>query len=341
MKCRILLTKLSADELKIGYSRKGLKQLTSNPKFNPMLNFNKQQFESEMPNKQKGMSISGYQPKLQLTIQNNQFDIIDEKGEYILKPSPAQFPFLAENEHATMQIMKALKFNVPENGLVYFKQEDEPKEFAFVIKRYDRINGKFIHQEQLDGAMNVAEKYGKIKEDNKQYISYEKVIDFILSNVSSSDLTVKKDLFLRVIYAYLFGNNDLHLRNFSLVLAENKLISVSPVYDFVSMSPYPEFNSAVLALPLLEKEEGGKQLASGFETKYGIYLGQDFLELGQNIGLSEKLTKQILTSLPQQSEKIQAIYQHSFMPKEHIQKVLYCYQQRLKYLQIFNEPALS
>lgn len=342
MRCPILLKPLLKTELKIGYSRKGLAYLTGNSKFNPELNFKRDEFEFSCPKKQKGMSISGFQPKLQLTIQNGQFDIIGSQGDYILKPSPVDFPYLAENEQATMWVMKSLNFNVPECGLVYFKQEQENREYAFVIKRYDRQSGGAIHQEQLDGAMNIAEKYGKIKDDGEQYISYERVIKFILAKVSEKNLNLIQDLFLRVVYAYLLGNNDLHLRNFSLIINQDAKISLSPIYDFVSVAPYKEiFNSAVLALPLLEKEEGGNELATGFETQYGTYLGQDFIELGKNIGLSEKLSEKLLIDLFKQKEQVIEIYQNSFMPKIHQEKVLNCYQQRLNYLQIFNEPTIS
>ena len=342
MRCPILLKSLSRPEEKIGYSKKGLKALTGSSNFNPMLNFNRQEFEISRPKKQKGMSISGYQPKLQLIIHNAQFDIIDASGDYILKPSPDNFPFLAENEHATMQVMKALKFDVPENGLVYFNTDNPAeKNFAFVIKRYDRAENLQIHQEQLDGAMGITEKYGKIKDDGEQYVSYERVVKFILNNVTQANLALQKTLFLRVVYAYLLGNNDLHLRNFSLMIARNGNISLAPVYDFVSVKPYAEvFNDSLLALPLLEKEEGGNQLADGFETQYGCYLGMDFIEFGKNIGLSEKFCQKLLVDLPKASDKIHEIYQNSFMPLEHQQQVLQCYQHRLGYLQIFNEPKL-
>ena len=342
MRCPILLKALSKTEERIGYSKKGLKLLTGSPSFNPMLNFDRQAFEISRPKKQKGMSISGYQPKLQLIIQNDQFDVIDSSGDYILKPSPDNFPFLAENEHATMQVMKALKFDVPENGLVYFKTDNPvEKNFAFVIKRYDRAENLQIHQEQLDGAMGIPEKYGKIKDDGEQYVSYERVVNFILDNVTQVNLALQKTLFLRVVYAYLLGNNDLHLRNFSLMIARDGNISLAPVYDFVSVKPYADvFNDSLLALPLLEKEEGGNQLAYGFETQYGCYLGIDFIEFGKNIGLSEKLCQNLLISLRKQQEKVIEIYQNSFMPTEHITQVVECYQQRLAYLQLFNEPKL-
>lgn len=71
-----------------------------------------------------------------------------------------------------------------------------------MIKRFDRANGKSIHQEQLDGAMNIREKYGKIGNDDEQYVSYERVVKFILAH-TEDNLVQRQELFRRVVYAYL------------------------------------------------------------------------------------------------------------------------------------------
>lgn len=116
-----------------------------------------------------------------------------------------------------MRIMKELGFDVPENGLVSFAGEQNHKEFAFVIKRFDRDEQQTeIHQEQLDGAMNIRDKYGKIGADNEQYVSYEQIAKFILQH-TENHLAQQREIFRRIIYAYLLGNNDLHLRNFSFI----------------------------------------------------------------------------------------------------------------------------
>ena len=85
--CHILLSPLLANE--IDYSKKGLKYLTGTTKFKPMLNFNRQDFIHKYPVTQKGMSISGYQPKLQVILQNNQFEIIEHRGDFILNRTVA------------------------------------------------------------------------------------------------------------------------------------------------------------------------------------------------------------------------------------------------------------
>ena len=340
--CRITLQKLTEKEQQKGYSAEGIKLLTGSRTFNPMLDISRDEF-AMLPKKQQGMSISGYQPKFQLIFENGQFNSIGQQGTFILKPSPADYPYLAENEHSTMQVMRALGFNTPANGLLAFKKtnEEETVEYAYVIKRFDRDDfGNPIHQEQLDGAMNIAEKYGKIGSDDEQYISYERIVKFILKHIENN-LIVKQDLFRRVVYAYLLGNNDLHLRNFSLIYTKTGKASLTPIYDFVSVAPYKELFNHILALPLLEKEEGGKELAHGFNTKYGEYIGQDFIEFGEAIGLSRKLLiEKMFPQFVKEQEIVKEIYQRSFVPTEHQEVILKSYIRRLGLLQVVDEVSI-
>ena len=289
------------------------------------------------------MSISGYQPKFQLTFENGQFNSVGQQGTFILKPSPADYPYLAENEHATIQVMRALGFNVLANGLIAFKKENEEEtaEYAYLIKRFDRDDfGNPIHQEQLDGAMSIAEKYGKIGNDDEQYISYERIVKFILKHIENN-LIIKQDLFRRIVYAYLLGNNDLHLRNFSLIYTKRGKAYLAPIYDFVLVAPYKEVFNHILALPLLEKEEGGKELAHGFNTKYGEYIGQDFIEFGEAIGLSRKLLiEKMLPKFIKEQKIVKEIYQRSFVAPEHQEIILRSYMRRLGLLQIIDEEII-
>lgn len=345
--CRITMTPLSQpNEVEAGYSLKGLKTLTGSSKTNPQLDFTRAQFTQEMPKKQKGMSISGYQPKLQMVLEQAEFAVIDAQGSYILKPSPEDFPHLAENEHATMHLMARLGFEVPPIGLLRFKPEqagDQP-EFAFVIKRFDRDakTGEPLHQEQLDAAMDIGEKFGKTLDDGKQYISYERIARFLIQHVNDN-LKFKIDLFRRIVYAYLLGNNDMHLRNFGLIHPAAGQPRLAPVYDFVSVAPYPAyFTSCYLALPLLMREEGEQALAPGFETAYGEYLGMDFKLLGLSMGMSEKLLeKLLLVDLSKEKPIVEQVYQGSFMPQEAIQTTLQCYHQRLSRMQILAAEPLQ
>lgn len=344
-RCHILLTPLvQAKEQESGYSTKGLKHLTGSGKVNPQLSFTRNEFIHELPKAQRGMSISGYQPKLQMVVQDGEFAVVEHQGEYILKPSPAEFPHLAENEHATMTLMTRLGFDVPPHGLVSFarEQDDSENELAFVVRRFDRDiqTGAAIHQEQLDAAMNVGEKYGKTGSDGKQYVSYQQLAEFLTQHVNNN-LAFKIDLFRRIAYAYLLGNNDMHLRNFGLIHPRMGEPTLSPVYDFVSVAPYPAiFSSGFMALPLLVCEEGDRELAPGFKTAYGEYLGMDFKVLGLSMGLTDKLIVKLLNDLQKESRVVEAVYRDSFMPAQAIDATLRCYHQRLDRLLRLDEAEI-
>ncbi len=341
--CRILLTPLAEKDRDAGYSAHGLKHLSGSTKMNPQLPFTRSQFVQELPAVQKGMSISGYQPKLQMVLEDNVFQVVDHQGEYILKPSPAEFPGLAENEHATMTLMSRLGFAVPAHGLVRFAEENagDAPEYAFAIRRFDRDEtGSPLHQEQLDGAMGIYEKYGKTGDDGKQYVSYEQIARFLTQNVNDN-LAFKIDIFRRILYAYLLGNNDMHLRNFGLIHPRGALPYLSPVYDFVSVTPYPDaFASGYLALPLLACEEGEADLAPGFKTRYGEYLGGDFLLFGESLGLAKKLILRLFNQIEKDSALVESTYMNAFMSSESVKAVLACFRQRLNRLHIINEPPL-
>ena len=333
--CLITLKPLTDDELLGGYSRAGLRQLTGSTKVSMTLPFSRMAFFTDQPLQQQGMSISGYQPKLSLCIREGQFTVTDTDGYYLLKPSPEQYPYLAENEHATMTVMQRLGFDVPACGLVAFQctPERPVKEYAFLIQRYDRnLKTKArIQQEQLDGAMKIDDKYGV--QNGEQTVSYALIGRFISQVVPG--VRSKITYFRQVIYAYLLGNNDLHLRNFSLLRPETAPDELAPVYDYVTTAPYPStFHSAYLALPLLDDEVKG-ELAPGFDSIYGQYIGLDFMLFGQSIGLNEKLIQKIISGINQDAEIVRETYQTSHMPPEHIESVLKCFNQRLNLINVF------
>jgi serine/threonine-protein kinase HipA len=324
-KCLITLKPLkTASELESGYTSVGLKYLTGSTSIKTTLPFTRSEFITVQPGLQKGMSISGYQPKLSLCIKDNQFETVQSNATYILKPSPEQFPKLAENEHAIMLVMKKLGFDVPPFGLVAFAKENEKDEieYAFIIKRYDRITADLkIHQEQLDGAMNAKDKYGKDKETDLQTISYEQVCKFLVKEIDSG-LKFKQDLFLRIVLAYLIGNDDMHLRNFGILMPETAPDTLAPVYDFVSTIPYME---GFLALPLLALEESKTEIAPGFNTKFGCYTGYDYLLLADAIGLSNKMAGKLLDDVVlKKSDIVIDIIQESYMADDQKAKVISC-----------------
>lgn len=129
-----------------------------------------------------------------MRLEDNILNVSQKKWHYILKPSPEAYPYLAENEHATMKVMASVGLPIPPFALISFKlEEGKENELVFIIKRYDRAeNDLKIHQEQLDGGMGIEDKYGNI--DGVQTISYERVAKFLIKNIDKS-LAFKKHVF--------------------------------------------------------------------------------------------------------------------------------------------------
>lgn len=304
------------------------------------LTFTRREFISDKPAAQKGMSISGAQPKLSLKIsEDRELFVTSDNGEYILKPSPEVYPKLAENEHAIMLCMKKLGFQVPPFGLIPFAEAgDDEIELAFIIKRYDRDNGVKIHQEQLDGAMGIEDKYGN--NNGIQSVSYERAAKFLLSATGGS-LADKYDIFNRIICTYLVGNNDMHLRNLSIVTLEDGTKKIAPVYDFVSVVPYSSSFTEQLALPLLEKEESHHVVADGLNSPVGEYTGYDFLELADGIGLSRQLAKKQIRKITNNLGSLFDIINISYMLDK--DKIMVCdYMAKAsKHLNIFDLTHLE
>jgi serine/threonine-protein kinase HipA len=335
--CRVTLKPLEdKKEYQPDFSLQGIKYLAGSADVQLQLPFTRREFVTVQPKKQRGMSISGYQPKLSLRIVNNKFTVVNTFGTDILKPSPEEYPNLAENEHAIMSVMKKLNFDVPPFGLVPFKQAQESNkvEYAFIIKRFDRNEEEQskVHQEQLDGAMGINEKYGKI--NGVQTISYERVCLFLIENIDSN-LQFKRELFKRVMYSYLLGNNDLHLRNFGILMPSEERNSLAPIYDFVSTAPYLDtFSDSYLALPLLKVEENENELSPGFNTQYGQYIGYDFIEFAQRLGLNGKLAVKVITEAVKNKAIVIDTIDSSFMTEIHKKEVIRCFNQRLSCLQV-------
>lgn len=295
----------------MGYSDTGVRALFGSLKVSPKVTFDRQALET-YPTKYKGkMSISGYQPKMSAKVVQDALVLIKEKGSYIIKPSPAEFPHLAENEHAVMTLARLCKFATSPFGLIQL----DNGELAFIIKRYDRIGESKRHQEQLDSAMGIDDKFGRI--NGERTVSYAQAGIFIAKHLKA--VQQYADFYKRVIFSYVVGNNDHHLRNFSLLFKpETGLPLLSPVYDLISVAPYDEvFRSDYLALPLLltEEHESQSDIEVGFDRKYGQYDRLDFIRFGQEIGLKRPAAIKLLDTLLKDIEKALPYLKRSFVPE--------------------------
>lgn len=197
------------------------------------------------------ISIQGIQPKLsvRLSVKKSVFEIVDRGGYYILKPQHGVYPELPENEGLTMHLADLAGMDVPLNGLVYSRDGS----LTYFIRRFDRA-GK--------GAKIATEDFAQLSgkdRDTKYNFSMEKV-GVLLEQHCTFPAVEKAKLFRRSLFSFLIGNEDMHLKNFSLI-RRNGIIELSPMYDYLSTTialqaigkPLEEIEE--IALPLRGKKQ--------------------------------------------------------------------------------------
>jgi len=247
-------------------------------------------FNELAPEYTEGNSVSGAQKKLFMSLDDGVLIPVKKNGQYIVKPAPKEFAHLPENEHCIMQLAKAVGFNVAANALVPF----ESGELAYVTKRFDmHKNGQRFFIEDAASLCLVAP-----VNKGSDALSYEQTLNTLFS-VSGQNRGVSLNGFLQVLFAYIVGNNDLHLKNLSLFREPNShshiMTNFTPLYDVLSVAPYPSYFSEDLTLCLLQSEVDAK-FSAAYDL-YGYYTEHDFIVFGQQIGLSLNATKSSIKKL--------------------------------------------
>lgn len=240
--CPITYHILSSDEVR--YSKQGLKLLSSKIQGLEDLKLSAEQQRKEALSRANKMSIQGVQSKLsaRLNIKYGRFEICDVGGNYILKPQNEYYPELPENEDLSMRLAKLVQIEVPLHGLLYSIDGS----LTYFIKRFDRYgkNKKIALEDfaQLSGH----------NRDTKYRYSMEKIID-IINKFCTFPIIDKKKLFVRVIFNYLIGNEDMHLKNYSLI-TRNNITELAPAYDFLNSTIVIPNSKEEIALSLNGKK---------------------------------------------------------------------------------------
>lgn len=226
------------------YSEKGLSLLSRNLKLLKNFPLTQEEQLREAAIRADKMSIQGVQPKLsvKLNVKNESFEVVNQGGEFILKPQNNFYAELPENESLTMKLAEAVGIEVPLNGMVYSADE----KLTYFIKRFDRY-GKNMKLSVEDFAQ-----LSGMSRDTKYDYSMEKIVSLI-ETFCTFPAIEKVKLFRLTIFNFLIGNEDMHLKNFSLITRENK-VELSPSYDLVNTTIALTNAQEELALPLAGKK---------------------------------------------------------------------------------------
>jgi len=204
-------------------------------------------------------SLAGVQLKLSaIGNPNRQLSIPASSvgGRWIVKlPSPA-YPGLPENEFSMMKFARAVGIDVPEIGLVPLEeipgipaQWKQLKGNAYYIRRFDRgPQGRRIHIEDFNQI------YGQFPEAKYKNYSYTNMAADLWRLTDEAQFV---EFIRRLVFSVGIGNNDMHLKNWSLIYPDGRTPRLAPAYDFVSTVRYIADDNLALSIT---KEKAADQV---------------------------------------------------------------------------------
>lgn len=239
-------------------------------------------------------TLTGVQAKLSLHLDRHEgskrLTIVGLWGDFIFKPQTQSYKTLPENEDLTMHLAEIAKIKVVPHTLIRLQDGT----LGYLTKRIDRTSeGDKIPMEDMCQLTERQTEY-------KYKSSYEQIAKVIAkhSYVPLLDLT---DFYEQVFFNWLVGNNDMHLKNYSLYAPKGKWV-LTPAYDLLNVSMVNPKDTEELALTLNAKKKRIKK--------------SDFVRAMETSGISPKVFDNILAKYRKLLPKFNEIIDLSFLEKE-------------------------
>lgn len=243
---------------------------------------------------ERSVSVPGVQPKLSMSLLGS--DATDKRltivgalgGNYIFKPPSLEYKEMPANEHLTMKLAKLFAIDVVPNSLIKLASG----EISYITKRIDRAeDGSKIHMIDMFQITEAFDKYrGSMERIGKAINLY-----------ADNTLLDKLRLFELTIFSYLTGNNDMHLKNFSM-LKTSYGWALSPAYDLLNVAIINTDDTEELALTIAGRK---KRI-----TK------QNFIDFGLGMELTEKQILSIFKRFTKLFPKAEKLLSTSFLSEE-------------------------
>lgn len=247
-------------------------------------------------------TVTGVQEKLSIDIEHDRqgnaqrLTIVGVFGRFILKPQTALFTALPEIEDLTMHLAEIAHISTVPHALIRFADG----ELNYITRRIDRTT---------EGAKLAMEDMCQLAErqtEQKYQGSYELVASLI-SHFSSMPRLDIVNYWEQVVFSWIVGNADMHLKNFSLLSTDPGIYRLSPTYDQVSTAIVMPEDTEELAMSL-----------QGFKKKLMRF---DFIYAMESSGISEKVANRLLTHFQQFKDQWFECIDSSFVTDE--QKTLF------------------
>lgn len=242
---------------------------------------------------ERSVAVPGVQAKLSMSLVKETKKESDTRltvvgalgGQYIFKPPSDHFPEMPQNEHLTMRIAEAYGIQTVPSSLIRLASG----ELSYITKRIDRTElGDKIHMIDM---FQITEAFDKYKS------SMEK-IGKALDSYSDNTLLDKIFYFELALFSFLTGNNDMHLKNFSMIESPSGWV-LSPSYDLLNVAIVFPDDKEELALTLGGKKKKLKR--------------ENFVQLGIDLGLTVKQVKGTFKRMLKNKTKAMDLIDQSFL----------------------------
>ena len=247
----------------------------------------------------QGFTVPGVQKKLSLHLisdhNKSRLTLVNYPTGYILKPQVAEFEALPESEQLIMSMADTAGISTVPHALI-----KGATGLAYITKRVDRNFSKnkmeMLAMEdfcQLDLRL-TADKYKG---------SYERCAKIIQKYSSRIGIDMA-EFYIRLVFCFLVGNSDMHLKNFSLIeTAEgSEQYMLSPAYDLLPVNANMPADKEQFALTM-----NGK--------KMNIRKG-DFLKFADACGITRSTAEKLIQNLVKLTPQWLEMCEESLLPKE-------------------------
>lgn len=253
-------------------------------------------------------SLTGVQPKLSLNMNKHEgssrLTIVGLWGGYICKPQTITFEQMPEVEDLTMHLAELARIDVVPHSLMRMADES----LCYLTRRIDRSpkGDKFA----MEDMCQLTER----QTEHKYKSSYERIGKTVLqySSVPKMDVT---NFFELVLFSWLTGNNDMHLKNFSLFEPKDGSIRLTPAYDLLNAAIINPKDDEELALTLNGKKKKLKK--------------DDFLKCAETLGIEVLIVDRLINKYIKLLPKFENMIQLSFMSEEFKNKYIGLLKSRL------------
>ncbi len=186
-------------------------------------------------------SLAGVQLKFSMLRSGGRFYFPgnDQRGDWITKIALEEYADICANEYATMEWARRAGFDVPPcelrrlGDLVDVPHEGAPETPVYAIRRYDRDGARRIHQEDMMQVLGYPNRPSTRKYNDA---TYDQLTQLLMGIIGESAFD---EMLRRLVFVVASGNNDAHLKNWSLLYPDGIAAALTPLYDQTFAGQWP------------------------------------------------------------------------------------------------------